>query len=132
LTNMLNSLAISKLEFGGVRLGPRDQAHQRWNERLGQRCQRVIDTRRHRRVDGSDHKALLERPVRYVPLDDDAYRGALLSAGLPDWYADGLAELYRFYRAGKGAIVTDAVERVTGRPAGTFDAYLADHRTLFE
>ena len=76
--------------------------------------------------------ALLGQPIQYVALDDDAYRAALLSAGLPPWYADGLTALYRFYREGKGAAVTDVAAQVTGRPARTLDAYLAEHRTLFQ
>lgn len=76
--------------------------------------------------------ALLGHAVQYVALSDDAYRAALLSVGLPDWYAEGLVELYRFYRAGKGAQVTNVVEQLTRRPAGTLDTYLADHRSLFE
>lgn len=75
--------------------------------------------------------SLLGRPVRYVPLGDEAFREALLAAGLSAWYAGGLTELYRFYRDGKGAVVTDAVERVTGQAPGTVDAYLADHRAAF-
>lgn len=74
---------------------------------------------------------LLDRPIRYVPLDDAAFYDALVSAGLPSWYAEGLGDLYRFYRAGNGTIVTDAVERTTGRAARTFATYLADHRALF-
>ena len=73
----------------------------------------------------------LEHPVRYVPLDDEAYRGALVAAGLSAWYAGGLVDLYRFYREGKAAAVNDAVERVTGRAAGTMDAYLTDNRSAF-
>lgn len=75
--------------------------------------------------------ALLGRPVRYVALSDAAYRNALVSAGLPNWYADGLAELYQFYRAGKAAAVTDLVEQLTAKPARTIEDYLADHRALF-
>ena len=75
--------------------------------------------------------ALLGHRVNYVPLDDDAYRGALESAGLSAWYAGGLGDLYRFYREGKAAAVTDAVERVTGRAARTLDAYLTEHRAVF-
>lgn len=75
--------------------------------------------------------ALLDRSINYVALSDDDYRAALLAAGLPDWYANGLTELYQSYRAGEGAAVTNLVEQLTGRPARTFDAYLADHRALF-
>lgn len=75
---------------------------------------------------------LLNRPIHYVALSDAAYCDALVAAGLPDWYADGLAAIYRFYRSGRGSAVTDLVEQITGRPARTLDAYLADHRALFE
>ena len=75
--------------------------------------------------------SLLGRPVRHVPLEDEAYRGALLSAGLPGSLAEGLAELYRFYREGHGAVISDAVARLTGHPARTLDAYLTEHRALF-
>ena len=75
--------------------------------------------------------ALLRHRVNYVPLDDDAYRGALESAGLSAWYAGGLSDLYRFYREGKAAIVTDTVEQVTGRVARMLDAYLTKHRAVF-
>ncbi len=75
--------------------------------------------------------ALLSHPVRYVPLDDEAFRDALLAAGLSAWYAGGLTDLYRFYREGKGEVVSHAVKRLTGRAAGTMDAYLADARAAF-
>lgn len=75
---------------------------------------------------------LLGIPVQYVPLSDDAYRAVLLSVGLPAGRADSLAALYRFYRAGNAATVTDVVERITGQPARTLDQYLADHQTLFQ
>lgn len=75
--------------------------------------------------------ALLDRPITYRALSDDAYRSALLSVGLPAWRAEGVSALYRFYRTGKGAVVTDTVERITGQPARSLSAYLADHRALF-
>src|SRR5579859_61861 len=76
--------------------------------------------------------ALLGRPITDLALSDDAYQSALLSAGLPAWRAEGLSALSRFYRAGKGAVVTDAVEQITGQPARTLDTYLADHHALFQ
>lgn len=75
---------------------------------------------------------LLDRSIQYVALSDDAYQEALLSAGVPGWFAEGLVGLYQFYRAGKGAAVTDLVERIKGTPARSFKTYFADHRTLFE
>ncbi|CAA9584362.1 MAG: hypothetical protein AVDCRST_MAG88-3736, partial [uncultured Thermomicrobiales bacterium] len=76
--------------------------------------------------------ALLGRPVRHISLGDEEYRRALVAAGLPRWYADGLVELFRFYREGMGAAVTDNVARITGHPARILDTYLAEQRAAFE
>lgn len=75
--------------------------------------------------------ALLGREVRYVALADDAYAAALRAAGLSDWYAEGLPELNRYFRDGKGGEITNTVERITGRPARTIDDYLAESRETF-
>ena len=76
--------------------------------------------------------AHLGKPVQYVPLDDEAMRQGMLGGGVPAWYADGLVELYRFYREGKGATVADGVSRATGQPARTLDAYITNHLGLFQ
>ena len=73
----------------------------------------------------------LVRTVQYVALNDNDYQHALVSAGLPDWYATGLSELYRFYRDGEAAAVTNTVEEVTGQPPRRLDGYLAENRALF-
>lgn len=74
--------------------------------------------------------AALGRPVRYVPVDDDAARSAMTGAGLGDWLADGLIELYQDYRRsgsdGYAAQVSDAVQAITGKPPRTLDQALAD------
>ena len=46
-------------ELGGVGLGPLDEPTQRWKQRLSKRRERILDTRGHRRVDRTCHKALL-------------------------------------------------------------------------
>lgn len=72
----------------------------------------------------------LGRPVRYVPVDDETARGAMLGAGLQRWMADALIELYQDYRRpgqdGYAARVHDGVQAVTGRPPRTLKQALND------
>jgi uncharacterized protein YbjT (DUF2867 family) len=74
--------------------------------------------------------AHLGRPIRYVPVDDDAARSAMLGAGLQRWMVDGLIELYQDYRRsgseGYAAQLSDGVEAVTGKPPRTLEQALAD------
>lgn len=74
---------------------------------------------------------LLGRPIQYVNLSNEASRGAMISAGIPDWYADGLIGLYDFYRRGKGAIITNSVAQILGRQPTTLDSYLQTNRAVF-
>jgi uncharacterized protein YbjT (DUF2867 family) len=72
----------------------------------------------------------LGREVSYVDVPDDAVRGALLGAGLSDWFAGALVGLYQDYRRsgtdGYAAQVTDTVTRLIGRPARSLDDLLAE------
>jgi uncharacterized protein YbjT (DUF2867 family) len=74
--------------------------------------------------------AHLGRQVTYVPVDDEAARGAMLGMGLPGWMVDGLVELYQDYRRsgadGYASAVHDSVQAVTGRPPRTLDQALTD------
>ena len=74
---------------------------------------------------------LLGRPIQYVNISDEASRKAMISAGIPDWYADGLIGLYHFYSQGKGAVVTDSVAQILGRQPTTLDSYLQTNRAVF-
>jgi len=75
---------------------------------------------------------VVNRTVSYKPMSDEDYRAALLGAGLPAARAEGLSALYRSYREGKAAQVTDVIERVTGQPARCFEDYLAENKARFE
>jgi uncharacterized protein YbjT (DUF2867 family) len=74
--------------------------------------------------------AALGRPVRYVPVDDDTVRSAMLAAGLNPWMTDALIELYQDYRRsgtdGYAARIHDTVQAVTDVPPRTLDQALAD------
>ena len=75
--------------------------------------------------------AVLGRPVRYVDVPAEAYRQNLASFGLPPWLADALNELQQLYRAHRGELVTDEVQKAIGRPATTFDDWVGRHREAF-
>lgn len=66
------------------------------------------------------------REVRYVAIGDDEFLAALVGAGLDAGYAELLVGLFAVARAGHSAEVSDAVQRVTGRPARSFAAYVRD------
>ena len=73
--------------------------------------------------------ASLGRQVRYVPVDDAAARSGMLAAGMGEWLADGLIELYRDYRRsgpdGYAARVHGTVRDLTGAEPRTLDRSLA-------
>src|SRR5262247_2972536 len=75
---------------------------------------------------------LLQRPVRYQPLSDEQLRTGLLAAGQSEWQAAALVELNTYARQGHASVVTDTVERITGRPASTLEQWLRDHAAAFQ
>jgi len=75
---------------------------------------------------------LLQRRVRYQPLSDEQLKAGLLAAGQSEWQAAALVELNTYARRGHASVVTDTVERVTGRPARTLEQWLRDHAAAFQ
>ena len=73
----------------------------------------------------------LGREIQYVDLSPAQLKGALLSAGVPEWNADALIDLQRFYREGKAAIVTRDVEELLGRKPISFAQFSRDYRYAF-
>lgn len=63
------------------------------------------------------------QPVPRTELSPEEFRAAMLQAGLPEWFADGLNELFGLVRAGRMATVTDDVAKVTGKAPTTFDEF---------
>lgn len=74
---------------------------------------------------------VLGKPVRYVDLLGEQLKAGLLAAGEPEWQATALVELNTYARQGHASVVTDTVERVTGRPARTLSQWLTDHAAAF-
>jgi uncharacterized protein YbjT (DUF2867 family) len=60
---------------------------------------------------------VLGRPITYVRPDPQAYRDVLASAGAPPFVAEYMIDVYGLIRDGHVDIVTDHVQKLTGRPA---------------
>lgn len=54
-----------------------------------------------------------------------------MSAGTPEWSAEAILDLQRFYRGGKASRTTDGVERLLGRKPITFDQFARDYAFAF-
>ena len=65
--------------------------------------------------------------MRHVDVTPQQMHGVITSAGVPADVAEMLVGLYDLIRAGFLAEVTDAVPRVTGRPATTLQQYLQEN-----
>lgn len=74
---------------------------------------------------------VLGKPISYVAVPDDGARSGMISAGMPDFYAEYLLDLYRFYRRGGGSQVTQTVKDVTGREPIAFEQFARDHAEAF-
>ncbi|MBV9610008.1 MAG: SDR family NAD(P)-dependent oxidoreductase, partial [Acidobacteria bacterium] len=74
----------------------------------------------------------LGRTIRYVDVPPEEFKKSLLSAGLPEWSADALLDLQRYYREGGASLVDPAVERLTGRKPRSFDDFARDYSSAFQ
>lgn len=72
---------------------------------------------------------VLGRKVGYVNVPRIALRVRLRLAGLPGWFAEGIAEQFADVLAGGHALdVTGEVARIIGRPPRAFADFARDHR----
>ncbi len=74
---------------------------------------------------------VLGQKITYIALTDDAARAGMLSAGLPDFYAGTIVDLFRAYRGGIASQVTPHVKRITGREPIAFEQFVRDHVERF-
>lgn len=79
----------------------------------------------------ADLSAATARPVEYVDVPDEGARQGMTQAGLPDFLAEKVVEVFAMLRRGAGEEVTATVERLTGRPARDFASFARDHAELF-
>lgn len=69
---------------------------------------------------------LLGKPVSTVETTPADVRATLIGRGMADWEADHFQEMYQLFRDGESEFVTTTVEDVTGTPARTIEAFLAE------
>ena len=76
--------------------------------------------------------AAIDRPIQYVPIDDDTFVAAMIGAGLPPDYAHFLDALFQAVRQGGAATVTGDVERLTGQAPRSIEDYAATWAGAFQ
>ncbi|HWE15228.1 MAG TPA: NAD(P)H-binding protein [Solirubrobacteraceae bacterium] len=79
-----------------------------------------------------EYSRALGKPVRYVDVPADEWAaGAMADAGLSAHEQQHLITLAALHRQNRFDRMTDTVLSVTGQPAQTIEAFVAQHRTLF-
>jgi uncharacterized protein YbjT (DUF2867 family) len=71
------------------------------------------------------------KTIRYVNVAPEQARQAQLDAGMPQYRADALAELFAERRKGKEARVWPTIETIIGRRATSFDEFAARNAAIF-
>jgi uncharacterized protein YbjT (DUF2867 family) len=71
------------------------------------------------------------RPVRFLPVPDQAALDGLVQAGMPDWMAQNIVAVFGMLRQDPEAQVTGVVHALTGRQPRHLAEFLADHRAAF-
>jgi uncharacterized protein YbjT (DUF2867 family) len=69
---------------------------------------------------------VLGRPIRHVDLSPSDLKGGMLAQGNPEWLADLLLDLERYFGEEKASTITDDIRRVTGREPIRFEQYARD------
>ncbi|HUS05211.1 MAG TPA: SDR family oxidoreductase [Bryobacteraceae bacterium] len=86
-------------------------------------------------VSGHDVAAALakamDRPVKFVSPEPEAFFNQLLGWGLSSWMLGGVREMMESFRAGHGSQITKDVESVLGRKALSLEQFAKDHAHVF-
>ncbi|WBB65119.1 NAD(P)H-binding protein [Micromonospora sp. WMMD812] len=73
----------------------------------------------------------LDRPVTYVDLALDRWQAQLPKLGMPPHLEQHVATMARLHRENRYDRTTDGVERVTGTPPQSIEAFVAAHKDLY-
>jgi uncharacterized protein YbjT (DUF2867 family) len=76
--------------------------------------------------------SVLERPIAHVSVSPDDMKAGMLAEGMPDPLVDRMLDLERYFREGHASLITNDIERVTGRAATPLTQYLRDHASLLQ
>jgi uncharacterized protein YbjT (DUF2867 family) len=72
------------------------------------------------------------RVITYVDVPENTAATAMLQHHVPEWMVNQLLELYGVYKAGYAERVTDAVEKITGRPPRNIADFAQDYQNHFQ
>lgn len=75
---------------------------------------------------------VLGRKISYVDVPPEAAKKGMMDAGMPEWFAEALNELYAAWTEGHGAIVTDVVREVAQKEPIAFDQFARDYAPAFK
>lgn len=76
--------------------------------------------------------SVLGREISYRDIPVDEARAALTSQGMSEWMIKVILELFEMSAADEAAEVTDAVERLTGKPPIRFESFVRDFSHAFK
>jgi uncharacterized protein YbjT (DUF2867 family) len=71
------------------------------------------------------------RPVEYLPVPHEAATGAMVALGVPQWIAEGYAELSVGFEHGFADFATENVRSLSGHEPRDFEQFARDHAELF-
>ena len=71
------------------------------------------------------------REIKYVDVPEAAARDGMQQAGLPQWMVDALTDLHASQKQNRWTAVTSDIEKVTGKPATSFEQFARDHADRF-
>ncbi|MBV8226316.1 MAG: NAD(P)H-binding protein [Verrucomicrobia bacterium] len=74
---------------------------------------------------------VIGKPIECVDIPPEVAAERMIAAGLPDALVKSLAELWEQVRKEAYTFHTNEVERLTGRPAQTFETWCREHRSAF-
>jgi uncharacterized protein YbjT (DUF2867 family) len=75
---------------------------------------------------------VLGKPIQYVDIPPIAAKLFMLKTGMDKTLVNALMEMLRSLRRNEGAVVMDTVQRVTGHPPRTFEAWCREHIKAFQ
>jgi len=75
---------------------------------------------------------VLGRKISYVDVPPEAAKKGMMDAGMPEWFAEALNELYGAWSEGYGATITNVVREVAKKEPITFDEFACDYAHAFK
>jgi (4-alkanoyl-5-oxo-2,5-dihydrofuran-3-yl)methyl phosphate reductase len=74
---------------------------------------------------------VIGKPIQCIDIPIEVAKERMKAAALPEALIQGLADLWIDLRNGEGRLQNNEVERLTGRPAQTFETWSYEHRSAF-